>query len=140
MADKITKEYLDETERCATEMVKEGYLTREVVDEKRKEANLDADEWVTRYKDKILESSVDDLHDAVFGLHFANFVCNTRIKVADIKLSNPDWFKKVKASVNSDGTVTITVDSAIQRLNMIKTYFDYQMTQILDLAYHHEVW
>lgn len=139
MADKITKEYLDETERCATEMVKEGYITREVVDEKRKEANLDADDWVTRYKDRILESSVDDLHDAVFGLHFANFVCNTRIKVADIKLDNPDWFKKVKASVNSDGTVTITVDSAIQRLNMIKTYFDHQMTQILDLAYH-EAW
>ena len=139
MADKITKEYLDETERCATEMAPEGHITWEVVDEKRQEANLDADDWVTRYKDRILESSVDDLHDAVFGLHFANFVCNTRIKVADIKYDKPDWCKKAKASVNSDGTVTITVDSAIQRLNMIKTYFDHQMTQILDLAYH-EAW
>lgn len=139
MADKITKEYLDETERCATEMVKEGYLTREVVDEKRKEANLDADEWVSRYKDRILESSVDDLHDAVFGLHFADFVRNTRIKVAQIKLNSPDWFNKVTPSVNSDGTVTITVDRAIQTLTAIKTYFDSQMTKILDLVYH-ETW
>lgn len=139
MADKITKEYLDEIERYATEMVNEGYITREVVDEKRKEANLDADDWVTRSKDMILESSVDDLHDAVFGLHFATFVRNTRIKAAQMKLDSPDWFNKVKPSVNSDGTVTITVDSAIQRLNMIKTYFDHQMTQILDLVYH-EPW
>ncbi len=139
MVDKIMKEYLDETERYATEMVNEGYLTREVVDEKRKEANFDADEWVARYKDRILESSVDDLHDAVFGMHFATFVRNTRIKVADIKLSNPDWFNKVKASVNGDGTVTITVDNAIQRLKEFNNYFDHQMTQILDLVYH-EVW
>lgn len=139
MVDEIMKEYLGEIERYATEMVDEGYLTREVVDEKRKEANFDADEWVTRYKDRILESSVDDLHDAVFGMHFANFVRNTRIKVADIKLSNPDWFNKVKASVNGDGTVTITVDSAIQRLNVVKNYFDNQMTRILDLVYH-EAW
>ena len=136
MADKIMQEYIDETERYATEMVKEGYLTREVVDEKRKEANFDANEWVTRYKDRILESSVDDLHDAVFGVHFANFVRNTRIKVADIKLSNPDWFNKVKASVNGDGTVTITVDSAIQMLKEFINYFNSQMTQILDLVYH----
>ncbi|GEM_PF-5221436 len=133
------KEYLDEIERYATEMVNEGYLTREVVDEKRKEANLDADDWVTRYKDRILESSVDDLHDAVFGLHFADFVRNTRIKVAQIKLNSPDWFNKVTPSVNSDGTVTITVDRAIQTLTAIKTYFDSQMTKILDLVYH-ETW
>ena len=139
MADKIMQEYIDETERYATEMVNEGYLTREVVDEKRKEANFDADEWVTRYKDRILESSVDDLHDAVFGMHFANFVRNTRIKVADIKLSNPDWLNKVKPSVNSDGTVTITVDSAIQMLKEFSNYFNNQMTQILDLVYH-ETW
>ena len=139
MADKITKEYLDEIERYATEMVNEGYLTREAVDEKRKEANLDADDWVTRSKDMILESSVDDLHDAVFGLHFATFVRNTRIKAAQMKLDSPDWFKKVKASVNSDGTVAITVDGAIQCLTVLKNYFDHQMTQILDLVYH-EPW
>lgn len=115
------KEYLEEIERYATEMVNEGYLTREVVDEKRKEANLDADDWVTRSKTRILESSVDDLHDAVFGLHFAKFVCDTRIKVAQIKLDSPDWFNKVTPSVNSDGTVTITVDSAIQTLTALKT-------------------
>jgi len=137
--DETMKEYLDEIERYATEMVNEGYLTREVVDEKRKEANLDADDWVTRYKDRILESSVDDLHDAVFGLHFADFVRNTRIKVAQIKLNSPDWFNKVTPSVNSDGTVTITVDRAIQTLTAIKTYFDSQMTKILDLVYH-ETW
>jgi hypothetical protein len=74
-----------------------------------------------------------------FGMHFATFVRNTRIKVADIKLSNPDWFNKVKASVNGDGTVTITVDNAIQRLKEFNNYFDHQMTQILDLVYH-EVW
>lgn len=139
MADKIMKEYLDETERYATEMVNEGYLTREVVDEKRKEANFDADEWVARYKDRILESSVDDLHDAVFGLHFADFVRNTRIKAAQIKIDSPDWFNKVIPSLNNDGTLTITVDGAIQRLNMFKNYFDNQMTQILDLVYH-EPW
>jgi len=139
MADKITKEYLDEIERYATEMVNEGYLTREAVDEKRKEANLDADDWVTRSKDMILESSVDDLHDAVFGLHFATFVRNTRIKAAQMKLDSPDWFNKVKPSVNSDGTVAITVDGAIQCLTVLKNYFDHQMTQILDLVYH-EPW
>lgn len=139
MSDKIMKEYLDVIERYATEMVDEGYLTREVVDEKRKEANLDADNWVTCYKDRILECSVEDLHDAVFGLHFANFVRNTRIKAAEIKVESPDWFKKVKPSVNSDGTVTLTVDGAIQCLTSFKTYFDYQITQILDLVYH-EAW
>lgn len=139
MPDKITKEYLDEIERYATEMVDEGYLTREVVDEKRKEANFDADEWVTRYKDKVLESSAEDLHDAVFGLHFADFVRNTRIKAAQIKIDSPDWFNKVIPSLNNDGTLTITVDGAIKRLNVFKKYFDYQMTQILDLTYH-EVW
>lgn len=139
MSDKIMKEYLDETERYAAEMVKEGYLTREVVDEKRKEANFDADEWVTRYKDKVLESSAEDLHDAVFGLHFADFVRNTRIKAAQIKIDSPDWFNKVIPSLNNDGTLTITVDGAIKRLNVFKKYFDYQMTQILDLTYH-EVW
>ena len=133
------KEYFDEIERYATEMVNEGYLTREVVDEKRKEANLDADDWVTRSKPRILESSAKDLHDAVFGLHFAKFVCDTRIKVAQIKLNSPDWFNKVTPSVNSDGTVTITVDRAIQTLTAIKTYFDSQMTKILDLVYH-ETW
>lgn len=130
------KEYLDEIERYATEMVNEGYLTREVVDEKRKEANLDADDWVTRSKTRILESSVDDLHDAVFGLHFADFVRNTRMGVAQIKLASPDWFNKVTPSVNSDGTVTITVDRAIQTLTAIKNYFDTRITQILDLVYH----
>lgn len=140
MADKIMKEYLDEIERYATEMVNEGYLTREVVDEKRKEANLDADAWVIRSKPRILESSAEDLHDAVFGLHFVEFVRNARIKVAQIKMDSPDWFNKVKPSVNSDGTVTITVDRAIQTLTEIKKYFDYQMTQILDLGYHHDVW
>lgn len=139
MSDKIMKEYLDEIERYATEMVKEGYLTREVVDEKRKEANFDADHWVTNYKDKILESSVDDLHDAVFGLHFADFVRNTRIKAAQIKLDSPDWFNKVTPSVNNDGTVTITVDGAIGRLRVFKKYFDNEMIRILDLVYH-EAW
>lgn len=139
MVDKIMKEYLGEIERYAAEMVKEGYLTREVVDEKRKEANFDADEWVTRYKDKVLESSAEDLHDAVFGLHFADFVRNTRIKAAQIKIDSPDWFNKVIPSLNNDDTLTITVDGAIQRLNVFKKYFDYQMTQILDLTYH-EVW
>ena len=132
------KEDLGEIERYATEMVDEGYLTREVVDEKRKEANLDADDWVTRYKDKILESSADDLHDAVFGLHFAAFVRNTRIKAAQIKMDSPDWFKKVIPSVNNDGTVTITVDGAIGRLRGFKTYFDNEMIRILDLVYHEE--
>lgn len=139
MSDKIMKEYLDETERYAAEMVKEGYLTREVVDEKRKEAHFDAEEWVDRYKDKVLESSAEDLHNAVFGLHFADFVRNTRIKAAQIKIDSPDWFNKVIPSLNNDGTLTITVDGAIQRLNVFKKYFDYQMTQILDLVYH-EVW
>lgn len=131
MADKIMKEYLDEIERYATEMVDEGYLTREVVDEKRKEANLDADDLVTYSKDRILEYSVDDLHDAVFGLHFAEFVRNNRIKVAQIKMDSPDWLNKVKPSVNSDGTVTITVDGAIQNLTYFKNYFDQRMNQIL---------
>ena len=135
MSDKIVKEYIDTIERCATEMVNEGYLTHEEVDEKRKEANLDADDWVTRSKDRILESSVDDLHEAVFGLHFANFVRNTRIKAAQMKLDSPDWFNKVKPSVNSDGTVTITVDGAIQTLTVLKNYFDHQITLILDLVY-----
>jgi len=111
MSDKIMKESLAEIERYATEMVNEGYLTREVVDEKRKEANRDADEWVTLYKDKILKSSVEDLHDAVFGLHFAKFVCNTRIKAAQIKLESPDW----------------------QTLTSFKNYFDDRITKILDL-------
>ena len=48
MVNERMKDYLDEIEQYATEMVNEGYLTREVVDEKRKEANFDADEWVTR--------------------------------------------------------------------------------------------
>ena len=134
--DERMKEYLEEIERYATEMVNEGYLTREVVDEKRKEANLDADDWVTRSKTRILESSVDDLHDAVFGLHFADFVRNTRMGVAQIKLASPDWFNKVTPSVNSDGTVTITVDRAIQTLTALKNYFDKRITQILDLEYH----
>lgn len=139
MVNARMKEYLAEIERYATEMVDEGYLTREVVDEKRKEANLDADEWVTRYKDKAFESAADDLHDAVFGLHFADFVRNTRIKAAQIKIESPDWFNKVKPSVNSDGTVTFTVDGAIQALTVFKNYFDNRMTQILDLVYH-DVW
>lgn len=139
MVDEKMKEYLGEIERYATEMVNEGYLTREVVDEKRKEANFDADEWVTRYKDKIFEFEVDDLHDAVFGLHFADFVRNNRIKVAQIKLDLPDWYKKVKPSVNYDGTVTITVDEAIRGLTVFKNYFDKKMIQILDLE-PHETW
>lgn len=139
MVNERMKDFLDEIERYATEMVNEGYLTRELVDEKRKEAHFDADEWVSRYKDKILESSAEDLHDAVFGLHFADFVRNNRIKAAQIKLDSPDWFKKVKPSVNNDGTVTITVDGAIEGLRGFKTYFDNQITQILDLIYH-EVW
>lgn len=139
MVNARMKEYLGEIERYATEMVDEGYLTREAVDEKRKEANLDADDWVTRYKDRILESSADDLHDAVFGLHFADFVRNTRIKAAQIKMDSPDWLNKVKPSVNSDGTVTITVDGAIQALTIFKNYFDNEITRILDLVYH-ETW
>lgn len=139
MVNERMKKCLAEIEQYATEMVDEGYLTREAVDEKRKEANLDADDWVTRYKDRILESSAEDLHDAVFGLHFADFVRNTRIKAAQIKMDSPDWFKKVMPSVNNDGTVTITVDGAIGRLRGFKTYFDNEMTQILDLIYH-ETW
>ena len=138
MVNERMKDYLDEIEQYATEMVNEGYLTRELVDEKRKEANLDADEWVTRYKDKIFESAAEDLHDAVFGLHFADFVRNNRIKAAQSKLDSPDWYKKVIPSVNNDGTVTITVDGAIGRLRGFKTYFDNEMIRILDLVYHEE--
>lgn len=124
-------EWFNEIERYATEMVDEGCLTRENVEDERKAANLYANEWVTRYKHLISESSVDTMHDLLFCKHFAKNVRDTRIKAAQIKLDSPDWLDKVKPSLNTDGTVTLTVDKAIHILQDVEKYCDDQINEKL---------
>lgn len=129
------KRYIYEMYRYTIELVNEGHITRADVDDKRKDANADADMWVERYGDRLSKSAKEELHIAVFGLHFVSFVRNLRIKLTQIKMDSPDWFHHVKRSVNGDGTVSIVADYKINRLNNLHQLFSSCADSIIDMVW-----
>lgn len=129
------KKYIFEMYRYTVELLNEGRITREEVDSKRKDANADADMWVERYGDRLCKSSKEDLHLAVFGLHFVSFIRKARIIVAQDKMDAPDWFHHVHRNVNNDGTVSIIADYKISRLNSLHQWFSFCADNIIDMVW-----
>lgn len=142
MADNVElKRHVFNLYRYALELVKEGYITRENIDDNRKTAHADADCYVKAYSGQRMDDEIkEELHLAEFVHHFAKFVRNVRIKTAQIKLSSPEWYKKVKVSVNPDGTALVIADNKIPIIKEIQNSAASTIDIILQCYYYDPIY